>query len=235
MDWTLRRVPTVARPPSAPGGSFLAPGWTGVVPFLGSILLPIGRRHFRGGRGSGRCGQVAGDAVRLQSLFEFSPGGGFVLKVLQLIPTLDRSGAEKQMVLLAARAAARPVPGRGGDPDAARAARGRAAGGGSAGHGDRQAVQARPPGAGPAVGFLRAGRFDVVQTWIFAANTYGRVAARLGGGAGGRDGRDGGRPLEEAAASWPSTAAWRDGPTAWWGTRRRWSTSIARSASPPTA
>ena len=28
------------------------------------------------------------------------------------------------------------------------------------------------------VRFLQAKRFDVVQTWIFAANTYGRVAAR---------------------------------------------------------
>ncbi len=27
--------------------------------------------------------------------------------------------------------------------------------------------------------FLKAGKFDIVQTWIFAANTYGRVAARL--------------------------------------------------------
>ena len=29
--------------------------------------------------------------------------------------------------------------------------------------------------------FLKARKFDVVQTWIFAANTYGRVAARLAG------------------------------------------------------
>src|SRR4029077_9916730 len=29
--------------------------------------------------------------------------------------------------------------------------------------------------------FLKAGAYDVVQTWIFAANTYGRVAARLAG------------------------------------------------------
>jgi glycosyltransferase involved in cell wall biosynthesis len=31
------------------------------------------------------------------------------------------------------------------------------------------------------VRFLKARRFDVVQTWIFAANTYGRVAAKLAG------------------------------------------------------
>ena len=29
--------------------------------------------------------------------------------------------------------------------------------------------------------FLKAGAFDVVQSWIFAANAYGRVAARLAG------------------------------------------------------
>ena len=29
--------------------------------------------------------------------------------------------------------------------------------------------------------FLKTRSFDVVQTWIFAANTYGRVASRLAG------------------------------------------------------
>ena len=29
--------------------------------------------------------------------------------------------------------------------------------------------------------FLEGRAFDVVQTWIFAANTYGRVAARMAG------------------------------------------------------
>jgi Glycosyltransferase Family 4 len=29
--------------------------------------------------------------------------------------------------------------------------------------------------------FLKAKAFDVVQTWIFAANTYGRVASRMAG------------------------------------------------------
>jgi glycosyltransferase involved in cell wall biosynthesis len=104
-----------------------------------------------------------------------------VLKVLHLIPTLDRSGAEKQLVLLAT-----------GLPR------------------DRFAVEvAALTRLGPlkseleAAGvpvtvlgkrfkvdpllllrltrFLRAKRFDVVQTWIFAANTYGRVASRLAG------------------------------------------------------
>jgi glycosyltransferase involved in cell wall biosynthesis len=36
-----------------------------------------------------------------------------------------------------------------------------------------------PLALGRLVAFLRARRFDVVQTWIFAANTYGRVAARM--------------------------------------------------------
>ena len=36
--------------------------------------------------------------------------------------------------------------------------------------------------------FLKARRFDVVQTWIFAADTYGRVAAQAGGGPGGGHG-----------------------------------------------
>ncbi len=104
-----------------------------------------------------------------------------MLNVLQLIPTLDRSGAEKQMVLLAS-----------GLPR------------------DRFRVEvAALTRLGPLEGELRASsvpvtligkrakvdplallrlkrwmsarRFDVVQTWIFAANTYGRVAARWAG------------------------------------------------------
>ena len=31
------------------------------------------------------------------------------------------------------------------------------------------------------IALLRARKFDVVQTWIFAANTYGRIAARIAG------------------------------------------------------
>ena len=31
----------------------------------------------------------------------------------------------------------------------------------------------------PVMQFIKAGRFDVVQTWVFAANAYGRVAAHL--------------------------------------------------------
>jgi glycosyltransferase involved in cell wall biosynthesis len=102
-----------------------------------------------------------------------------VLKVLQLIPTLDRSGAEKQMVLLATglprarfhvevatltrlgpfeaelRAAEVPVTALG------------------------KRFKVDPLALGRLVRYLRTGRFDVIQTWIFAANTYGRVAARL--------------------------------------------------------
>src|SRR3954463_4682479 len=95
-----------------------------------------------------------------------------VLNVLQLIPTLDRSGAEKQMVLLA-----------GGLPRdrfrvevAALSRLGpleaelRAAGVPVTPLGKRFKLD---PGAlVRLVRFLRAREFDVVQTWIFAANTY---------------------------------------------------------------
>ncbi len=104
-----------------------------------------------------------------------------MLKVLQLIPTLDRSGAEKQMVLLATglprdrfsvevaaltrlgpleaelRAAGLPVTLIG------------------------KHLKADPFALARLIRFLRAKRFDVIQTWIFAANTYGRVAARAAG------------------------------------------------------
>ena len=109
------------------------------------------------------------------------PGDGrrTMLKILQVIPTLDRSGAEKQMALLA-----RGLPR------------------------DRFAVEvAALTRLGPLEGelraagvpvtligkrlkldllalqrlgsFMKARRFDVVNTWIFAANTYGRIAAHL--------------------------------------------------------
>src|SRR3954463_15842344 len=104
-----------------------------------------------------------------------------VLNVLQLIPTLDRSGAEKQMVILA----------KGLPRDRFRvqvAALTRlgplqadleAAGIPVALIGKR--LKLDPLALGRLVRFLKSGRFDVVQTWIFAANTYGRIAARWAG------------------------------------------------------
>ena len=102
-----------------------------------------------------------------------------MLKVLQLIPTLDRSGAEKQMVMLA-----KGLPRDRFHVEVATLTR-------------LGAFEAELSAAGIPVTtigkrfkldllslaqltrFLKARKFDVVQTWIFAANTYGRVAARL--------------------------------------------------------
>jgi glycosyltransferase involved in cell wall biosynthesis len=104
-----------------------------------------------------------------------------VLKVLQLIPTLDRSGAEKQMVLLA----------KGLPHDRFRVevatltrlgpleAELREAGIVVTSIGKRFKVD--PVALAKLARFLKAGTFDVLQTWIFAANTYGRAAARLAG------------------------------------------------------
>ena len=100
-----------------------------------------------------------------------------VLKVLQLIPTLDRSGAEKQMVLLAqglprdrfqveVAALTRLGPleadlKESGIPVTA----------------INKRHKVDPLALGRLSRFLRAKRFDVVHTWIYAADTYGRVAA----------------------------------------------------------
>lgn len=104
-----------------------------------------------------------------------------MLKVLQLIPTLDRSGAEKQMVMLAAglprdrfRVEAAALT-RSGPLEADLAA----AGVPTTTIGKRLKVD--PFALRRLTRFLKAGRFDVVQTWIFAANAYGRVAARRAG------------------------------------------------------
>jgi glycosyltransferase involved in cell wall biosynthesis len=101
-----------------------------------------------------------------------------VLKVLQLIPTLDRAGAEKQMVLLATGlprdryAVEVATLTRSGPLEAdLRAA------GVPVTH-FRKRHKADPIVLGKLSRFLAERRFDVVQTWIFAANTYGRLAAR---------------------------------------------------------
>lgn len=101
-----------------------------------------------------------------------------MLNVLQLIPTLDRSGAEKQMVLLA-----------GGLPrDRFRVEVAALTRLGPLEAELRQAdipvtsigkrLKLDPLALARLTRFLKAKRFDVVQTWIFAANTYGRIAAR---------------------------------------------------------
>ncbi len=100
-----------------------------------------------------------------------------MLKVLQLIPTLDRSGAEKQMVLLAlglprdrfrveVAALTRLGPlakelEAGGVPVTSIGKR----------------FKVDPWAYARLARLLKKGRFDVVQTWIYAADAYGRVAA----------------------------------------------------------
>jgi glycosyltransferase involved in cell wall biosynthesis len=102
-----------------------------------------------------------------------------VLKVLQLIPTLDRSGAEKQMVLLA-----KGLPRDRFEVEVAALTRLGAfetelatAGVPVTGLGKRLKVD--PFALARLVQFVKARKFDVVHSWIFAANTYGRVAAHL--------------------------------------------------------
>ncbi|MBV8310456.1 MAG: glycosyltransferase, partial [Planctomycetaceae bacterium] len=102
-----------------------------------------------------------------------------MLKVLQLIPTLDRSGAEKQMVLLA-----RGLPRARFRVEVATLTRLgplrvelEEAGIPVTALGKRFKLD--PLALARLVQFLKTRQFDVVQTWIFAANTYGRIAARL--------------------------------------------------------
>ena len=101
-----------------------------------------------------------------------------MLNVLQLIPTLDRSGAEKQMVLLAKglpkdrfRVEAAALTRLGPLEAELREA-------GIPVTLIRKPLKIDPFALGRLTRFMKAGRFDVVQTWVFAANSYGRVAAR---------------------------------------------------------
>ena len=101
-----------------------------------------------------------------------------MLHVLQVIPTLDRSGAEKQMVLVAAglprdRFRVEVAALTRGGPLAADLA---AAGIPVTVIGKRFKVD--PLALAKLARLVKAGRFDVVQTWIFAADAYGRIAAR---------------------------------------------------------
>lgn len=100
-----------------------------------------------------------------------------MLRVLQFIPTLDRSGAEKQMALLAAG-----LPRDRFTVEAAALTRLgpleadlNAAGVPVTLIGKRHKID--PFALSRLTRFLKAKRFDVVQTWVFAASTYGRVAA----------------------------------------------------------
>jgi glycosyltransferase involved in cell wall biosynthesis len=101
-----------------------------------------------------------------------------VLNVLQLIPTLDRSGAEKQMALLA-----RTLPRERFRVEVAALTRLgpleeelKGAGVPVTLIGKRH--KADPLALARLVRWMRERRFDVVHTWIFAANAYGRLAAR---------------------------------------------------------
>jgi glycosyltransferase involved in cell wall biosynthesis len=100
-----------------------------------------------------------------------------MLSVLQLIPTLDRSGAEKQMVLLA-----KGLPKDRFRVEGAALTRLGPLEGELLAAGIPVTLIGKPLKIDPfallrLARFLKSRRFDVVQTWVFAANTYGRVAA----------------------------------------------------------
>ena len=104
-----------------------------------------------------------------------------MLHVLQVIATLDRAGAEKQMVLLA-----RGLPRARFRVEVATLTRLgplevdlKGAGVPITAIGKRHKVD--PLAFARLVGFLKGRRLDVVQTWLFAANTYGRLAALRAG------------------------------------------------------
>lgn len=101
-----------------------------------------------------------------------------MLRVLQVIPTLDRSGAEKQMVMLAAGlprdrfqvqvAALTRLGPLCKELDAAAVPVTLFS----------KRMKLDPFALAGLARFIKKNRFDVVNTWIFAANTYGRIAAR---------------------------------------------------------
>lgn len=106
------------------------------------------------------------------------------MKIAQIIPTLDRSGAEKQMLLLC-----RELKRRGHDVQVAVLTRTGALEQEFIDAGIEITVIGKPLKADPfallrLARWLKRGRFDVVQSWLFAANSYMRAAARIAFGKG---------------------------------------------------
>ena len=103
------------------------------------------------------------------------------LRLCHIIPTLDRSGAEKQLALLACRQHAQGMPvevvalTRGGPYER----RLREVGVPTTVLGKRFKLD--PLTLRNLHRHLKAGRPDIVQTWLFAANSYGRLAASWAG------------------------------------------------------
>ena len=102
-------------------------------------------------------------------------------RILHIIPTFERAGAEKQLLVLA-RGLAREEY----DVHVCALTRGgpllaefRAAGVPTTVIGKR--LKADPVSFARLVRHIRALRPDIVHTWIFAAGSYGRVAAQAAG------------------------------------------------------
>lgn len=101
------------------------------------------------------------------------------LKIAQIIPTLDRSGAEKQMLLLC-----KALKARGHDVHVAALTRLGPLAADFEQAGIPVTLIGKPLKIDPfalrrLTAWLKNGQFDVVQSWIFAANSYARAAARL--------------------------------------------------------
>lgn len=102
-------------------------------------------------------------------------------RILHIIPTLDRSGAEKQLALLAPR-----LPRDEFDVRVCALTRGGPLAEDLQAQGIPVAVIGKPSKLDPRALWrlkrhIETLRPDVVQTWLFAANSYGRVAARMAG------------------------------------------------------
>lgn len=104
-----------------------------------------------------------------------------MIRILQLIPTLDRAGSEKQLTLLA-----KGLPRDAFEVEVCCLTRGGPYEAELAGAGIPVTVIGKPlkfdPGAmWKLVRMLRGRRPDVLHTWLAACNAYGRVAAQLAG------------------------------------------------------
>src|SRR2546428_7156023 len=102
-----------------------------------------------------------------------------MLRILFIIPTLDRSGSEKQLTLLATR-----LPRDEFTVEVCALTRGGPYAEQLAETGVHVTVLGKRLKLDPIAGWklhrlMRRGRFDIVHTWLFAANWHGRAMAHL--------------------------------------------------------
>ena len=155
-------------------------------------------------------------------------------RILQIIPTLDRAGAEKQLCLLA-----QGLPRDEFEVHVCALTRGgpladelSAAGVPLDVIGKRWKLD--PQAFWRLKNHVARIQPDLIHTWMFAANTYGYAAARACG-VKNIVAASGASIPGRADRNWPSIASWPGVAAAWWSTAKAFAISTCGTARPPSS